>query len=151
MSFQRRDNFNKDLIERSSAAVDEVRAEIADLRKKAGGLVGRIVNAINRFIDDPVKFIIEGLLEILGIPPAAFWAVVAKIKKVVKDIADDPMKFANNLMAGLAKGSGQFFDNILTHLLKGFHRLADWRPLGRRTCRCRRTVHSRASSRSSYS
>ncbi|KGQ19364.1 hypothetical protein LF41_3014 [Lysobacter dokdonensis DS-58] len=115
-----RDNFNKDLIERSSAAVDEVRAEIADLRKKAGGLVGRIVNAINRFIEDPIKFIIEGLLEILGIPPAAFWAVVAKIKKVVKDIADDPMKFANNLMKGLAQGFGQFFDNILSHLLKGF-------------------------------
>ena len=54
----------------ASAAVDEVRAEIAELRKKAGGLVGRIVDAINRFIDDPVKFIIEGLLELLGIPPA---------------------------------------------------------------------------------
>lgn len=115
-----RDNFNKDLVERSSAAVDEVRAEIAELRKKAGGLVGRIVNAINKFIEDPIKFIIEGLLEILGIPPASFWAVVAKIKKVVKDIADDPMKFANNLLAGLAQGFSQFFDNILSHLLKGF-------------------------------
>lgn len=115
-----RDNFNKDLVERSSAAVDEVRAEIAELRKKAGGLIGRIVNAINRFIDDPVKFIIEGLLEILGIPPAAFWAVVAKIKKVVKDIAADPLGFANNLMKGLAEGFGMFFDNFGTHLIKGF-------------------------------
>ena len=115
-----RDNFNKDLIDRSSQAVDEVRAEIAELRKKAGGLVGRIVNAINKFIEDPVKFIIEGLLELLGIPPAAFWAVVAKIKQVVKDIAAAPMKFANNLLEGLAKGFGQFFDNILSHLLKGF-------------------------------
>jgi hypothetical protein len=115
-----RDNFNKDLSDRASQAVDEVRTEIAELRKKAGGLVGRIVNAINRFIEDPVKFIIEGLLELLGIPPASFWAVVAKIKQVVKDIADDPMKFANNLLSGLAKGFGQFFDNILSHLLKGF-------------------------------
>lgn len=115
-----RDNFNKDLVERSSAAVDEVRAEIAELRKKAGGLIGRIVNAINRFIDDPVKFIIEGLLEILGIPPAAFWAVVAKIKKVVKDIAADPLGFANNLMKGLAEGFGMFFDHFGTHLIKGF-------------------------------
>ena len=132
-----RDNFNKDLIERSSAAVDEVRAEIAELRKKAGGLVGRIVNAINRFIDDPVKFIIEGLLELLGIPPAAFWAVVAKIKKVVKDIADDPMRFANNLLQGLAEGFGQFFDNFGTHLLKGFLELAARR--ASRTCRSPRT------------
>jgi hypothetical protein len=115
-----RDNFNKDLTDRASQAVDEVRAEIAELRKKAGGLVGRIVSAINKFIEDPIKFIIEGLLELLGIPPAAFWAVVAKIKQVVKDIAADPMKFANNLLDGLAKGFGQFFDNILSHLLKGF-------------------------------
>lgn len=115
-----RDSFNKDLMERSSAAVNEVRAEIAELRKKAGGLIGRIVSAINRFIEDPVKFIIEGLLEILGIPPAAFWAVVAKIKKVVKDIADDPMKFANNLLKGLGEGFGKFFDAFGTHLLKGF-------------------------------
>jgi len=115
-----RDNFNKGLIERSSAAVDEVRAEIAELRKKAGGLIGRIVSAISRFIEDPVKFIIEGLLELLGIPPASFWAVVAKIKKVVKDIADDPLKFGNNLLKGLGQGFSKFFDNALSHLLKGF-------------------------------
>jgi hypothetical protein len=115
-----RDNFNKDLMERSSQAVDEVRVEIAELRKKAGGLLGRIANAISRFIDDPVKFIIEGLLELLGIPPAAFWAVVAKIKKVIKDIADDPLKFAGNLLQGLSEGFGKFFDNFGTHLLRGF-------------------------------
>jgi hypothetical protein len=115
-----RDNFNKELIASSSAAVDEVRAEIAELRKKAGGLIGRIVNAINRFIDDPVKFIIEGLLDLLGIPPAAFWAVVAKIKKVIGQIADDPLGFANNLLQGLADGFGLFFSNFGTHLLKGF-------------------------------
>ena len=115
-----RDNFNKDLTERASQAVDEVRAEIADLRKKAGGLIGRIVNAVSRFLDDPVKFIIEALLDLLGIPKASFWAVVAKIKKVISDIADDPLSFASNLLEGLGKGFSQFFDNILSHLLKGF-------------------------------
>ena len=115
-----RDNFNKELMNRSTEAVDEVRTEIAELRKKAGGLVGRIASAINRFLEDPVKFIIEGLLELLGIPPAAFWAVVAKIKKVIKDIADDPLKFASNLLQGLAEGFGKFFDNIGKHLLRGF-------------------------------
>ena len=115
-----RDNFNKDLIERSSQAVDEVRAEISELRKKAGGLVGRIVAAVQRFLDDPIKFIIEGLLELLGIPPAAFWAVVAKIKKVVRDIIDDPVGFANNLLKGIGEGFSKFFDNFGTHLLKGF-------------------------------
>ena len=115
-----RDKFNQDLVERSSQAVDEVRTEIAELRKKAGGLVGRIVSAVNRFLEDPVKFIIEGLLDLLGISPAAFWAVVAKIRKFVKEIADDPLGFADNLLKGLGQGFSQFFDNILTHLLKGF-------------------------------
>ncbi len=115
-----RDGFNKEVMDSAKQAVDEVRAEVAALRKKAGGLLGRIADAVNRFLDDPVKFIIEGLLDLLGIPPAAFWAVVAKIKKVVKDIADDPLKFANNLMKGLAEGFGLFFDHFGTHLLKGF-------------------------------
>jgi hypothetical protein len=115
-----RDNFNKGLVEQASQAVNEVRAEIAEMRKKAGGLLGRITDAVNRFLDDPAKFIIEGLLELLGIPPAAFWAVVAKIKKCIKDIADDPMNFANNLMKGLGQGFSQFFDNFGTHMLKGF-------------------------------
>jgi Domain of unknown function (DUF4157) len=115
-----RDNFNKDLVEQSSAAVDEVRSEIDELRKKAGGLVGRIVSAIGRFLDDPVKFIIEGLLSLLGIPPAAFWAVVAKIKKVVKDIVDDPVGFANNLLKGIGQGFSRFFDNFAEHMIRGF-------------------------------
>jgi hypothetical protein len=115
-----RDAFNKDLIERSSQAVDEVRGEIAELRKKAGGLIGRIAAAVGRFLDDPVKFIIEGLLELVGIAPAAFWAVVAKIKKFVKDIVDDPLGFASNLLKGIGQGFSQFFDNFGTHMIRGF-------------------------------
>jgi hypothetical protein len=115
-----RDNFNKELVSRSSAAVDEVRTEIAELRKKAMGLVGRIANAIGRFFADPVKFLVEALLDLLGIPPAAFWAVVAKIKKVIKDIIADPLTFAGNLLAGLAQGFGRFFDRFGEHMLRGF-------------------------------
>jgi len=115
-----RDSFNKDMMKDASEAVQAVREEVAELRKKAGGLLGRIADAIGRFLDDPIKFIIEGLLELVGIPPASFWALVNKIKKVISDIADDPMKFANNLMDGLGKGFGQFFDNIGSHLFKGF-------------------------------
>ena len=115
-----RDNFNKGLVQQAASAVDEVRAEIAELRKKAGGLIGRIAAAVGRFLDDPVKFIIDGLLELVGIPPAAFWALVAKIKKVAADIADDPAGFANNLLKGLGQGFSQFADNIGTHLIKGF-------------------------------
>ena len=118
-----RDNFNKELIKSASQAVQDVREQVHALREKAKGLIGKIMDAIDRFLDDPVKFLIEALLEILGIPPSAFWAVVAKIKKVINDIADDPMKFANNLMDAIGKGFSQFFDHIPEHLLRGF---IDW-------------------------
>ena len=119
---QTRDDFNRDLRERASQAVDEVRAEIHALRQAARGLLGRIADAIGAFLDDPAKFIIEGLLKILGISPPAFWAVVRKIGQVIDEIADDPAKFANNLMAALAQGFRQFFDRIGTHLLNGLMR-----------------------------
>jgi len=115
-----RDNFNKELIQSASEAVDDVRQQIHTLREKAKGFLGRLADAIGRFLADPVKFIIEALLELVGIPPAAFWAVVAKVKKVIKDIADDPMKFGNNLMAALGQGFSQFLDNFPKHLLQGF-------------------------------
>lgn len=118
-----RDNFDKELVNRAGQAVHDVRVQIQELRQKAMGLVGRIADAINRFLDDPAKFIIEALLDLLSIPRAAFWAVVAKIKKVIGDIADDPEKFANNLMDAVGKGFSQFFDNIGTHLINGF---IDW-------------------------
>ncbi|QAY79329.1 hypothetical protein [Sphingosinicella sp. BN140058] len=115
-----RDSFTKDLSQRASEAVDEVRTEISELRKKAGGLLGRIADAIRRFADDPAKFIIDGLLELLGISPPAFWAMVAKIKKVINDIVDDPMGFANNLLSGIGQGFSLFFDNFGSHLIRGF-------------------------------
>ncbi|WP_433830985.1 hypothetical protein ACQP2E_12315 [Actinoplanes sp. CA-015351] len=118
-----RNNFNRDLVRSSAQAVDDVRVEVAALRAKAAGIIGRFVDAVNRFLEDPAKFLIDGLLNLLGIAPPAFWALVAKIKKVIGDIADDPLRFANNLMAGLAQGFGRFFDNFPKHLLHGF---LDW-------------------------
>lgn len=114
-----RDTFNRDLRNRASQAVQEVRQEIHALREKAGGLVGRISNAINAFLEDPAKFIINGLLELVGIPPASFWALVNRISQVIDQIADDPMGFANNLVEALKQGFQRFFDNIGTHLLDG--------------------------------
>ena len=120
---QTRTSFNKELIDNAGNAVQAAREEIQKLRKAAGGLWGRFLDAVGRFLDDPVKFIIDGLLELVGISPAAFWAVVNKIGEVLGDIIDAPIKFANNLMDGVAKGFSQFFDNIGRHLLEG---LLEW-------------------------
>ena len=115
-----RDTFTRELVKRASQSVQDVREQVSALREKAKGLIGRVADAIAAFIDDPIRAIINGLLSILSIPKAAFWAVVAKIEKVAGDIADDPEKFANNLMAAVGKGFSQFFDHITDHLLHGF-------------------------------
>ena len=120
---QTRTDFNKQIVDRASQAVQDVREQIHALREAAKGLIGKIKDAIKRFIDDPIKFIIDGLLELVGIAPASFWALVNKIRQVISDIADDPEKFANNLFKGLAMGFSQFFDNFPEHLKKGF---LDW-------------------------
>lgn len=114
-----RDSFNRDLRQRAAEAVDEVRQQIAELRQAAGGLVGRVVDAVAAFLEDPVRAIINGLLSLVDIPPASFWALVNRLQQVISDIADDPLNFANNLMEALKQGFQQFFDNIGTHLLNG--------------------------------
>lgn len=115
--------FVRDVSQRAITAVNQVHAEAQALREEAGGLIGRVVAAIEEFVDDPVRAIINGLLRLVGIPPAAFWALIAKIEQVISDIADDPENFVNNLVAGIKQGFEQFFDNFGTHVLRGFW---DW-------------------------
>jgi hypothetical protein len=115
-----RDDFTKDLTKQAVTAVAQVQREVEQLREAAGGLIGKVVKAVEQFLDDPVKAIIEGLLLLVGIPPPAFWALVDRIQQVVADIADDPQEFGNNLVAALAQGFQQFFDHFPDHLLKGF-------------------------------
>lgn len=118
-----RDKFNQDLVNRASQAVQDARQEIHDLREAAKGLIDKLKDAIGEFLADPVRFIINGLLKLVGISPSAFWGIVAKVQQVAKDIADDPIKFINNLVAGVGRGFSQFFDNFGKHLLAGF---LDW-------------------------
>jgi len=113
-------SFVRDVSARAVTAVNQVHAEAQALRDAAGGLVGQVLAAIEEFIDDPVKAIINGLLRLVGIPPGAFWALIARIEQVISDIADDPENFINNLVAGVKQGFQGFFDNFGTHVLNGF-------------------------------
>ncbi len=94
--------------------------QVEELRQKAGGLIGRIVAAIEAFIDDPIRAIINGLLSLVGIPPASFWALIDKIAQVIDQIADDPETFANNLVEALRMGFQGFFDRFGEHLAAAF-------------------------------
>jgi hypothetical protein len=118
-----RDDFHRDLSRRAVRAVREVQDEVQKLREEAKGLLGRIADAINAFLQDPIKFIIEGLLKLVGISPASFWALVNKVQQVIDDIADDPERFINNLVTAVGQGFQRFFDNIAKHLMQGF---LDW-------------------------
>lgn len=117
------EGLNQDLVNRSNQAVQEVRERIHTLREEAKGFVGRIQDAIAQFLEDPARFIIDGLLELVGIAPARFWALIDKIGQVADGIARDPMGFANNLMKGIGDGFTQFFDRFPEHLLQG---ILDW-------------------------
>lgn len=115
-----RDDFDKELVQSATATMQDVHDQVQDLREKAKGLLSRIGDAISAFLKDPAKFIINAILSILGISPGAFWALVEKIKHVIKQIADDPVQFARNLMSAIGKGFSQFFGRFATHLFKGF-------------------------------
>lgn len=115
-----RNDFNRQLTQQAAQSVQQVRESIHTMRQEAQGLVGQIAAAIERFIDDPARFIINGLLKLVGIQPGAFWGLVDRIGQVINDIADDPLGFANNLATALGQGFQRFFDNFKTHAVGGF-------------------------------
>jgi len=69
------------------------------------------------------RWLLNQGLEQAGIPPAAFWALLARIRHVVPDILRDPLGFARNLLAGVGEGVRGFFERLSDHLLRG---LLDW-------------------------
>jgi hypothetical protein len=118
-----REDFNRDLTQQASQSVQQVRESIHAMRQEAQGLIGQIGAAIEQFAEDPARFIINGLLKLVGISPGAFWALVDRIGEVIEDIADNPLNFANNLAAALGQGFQRFFDNFGNHVVGGFF---DW-------------------------
>lgn len=118
-----RTSFLSEVSREAIGAVQTVQAEVEQLREEARGLIGQVIDAINEFIDDPITAIINGLLRVVGIPPASFWALVEKIQQVIEDIANDPMNFINNLMAAVKAGFEGFFARFDEHVIAGFW---DW-------------------------
>lgn len=117
---QTQKDFTRDLCDRAAGAVQEVREEVHAKREAAKGLIGRIADAIAEFLEDPFRFIVNGLLSLAGIDPGAFWALVDKLGDVVQAIADDPIGFCSTFIGAVGDGFKQFFDNIVTHLGNGF-------------------------------
>ena len=116
---QTRQTFGQQIRHRAGGAVHDVREQVEALRDKAKGLISQIEKSVGAFVDNPAKFIINGLLEVAGIGADVFWTLIAKIEGVVDQIAKDPMKFANNLVESIKNGFQKFIDNFGTHIIDG--------------------------------
>ncbi len=66
------------------------------------------------------RMILEGVLKLAGISPAAFWAVMDQAMGSIDTIVEDPGGFVGNVIDAASGGFSQFGSNILTHLKNGF-------------------------------
>ena len=68
------------------------------------------------------RMVLEAVLTLAGIPPEAFYALIAQAMGALDTIIDDPGAFVGNVINAVAQGFQRFADNILTHLQEGFFR-----------------------------
>lgn len=66
------------------------------------------------------RMILEGVLQLAGIPPADFYALIDNAMGAIDTIIEDPGAFVGNVIDAAAGGMSQFGDNILEHLQTGF-------------------------------
>jgi hypothetical protein len=125
-------------VQTASAAVDAV----ADLLK-AG--VDAVVDTLNAAIDAVInafqaavtmalavmeaaitgdwsalaRKLLESVLRLLGIDPAAFYAFIGRILHTLDLILDDPLDFLSHLVDAVLLGFQRFADNFLVHLQAG--------------------------------
>ncbi len=66
------------------------------------------------------RLILEGILNLAGIPPEEFYAMLGRAMESIDLIVEDPIGFAGNVIEGGALGFKQFGDNFLDHLKTGF-------------------------------
>lgn len=69
------------------------------------------------------KMILEGILKLLGIDPAAFYALIGKAEDSIEQIIEHPGAFVGHLIDAVKLGFKQFGANFWTHLKDG---LVQW-------------------------
>ena len=66
------------------------------------------------------KMILEGVLQLAGIPPADFYALINNAMESIDTIIEDPGGFVGNVINSVGQGFDQFAGNFLDHLQTGF-------------------------------
>jgi hypothetical protein len=69
------------------------------------------------------KMILEGILKLLGIDPAAFYALIGKAQDSIEKIIENPGAFVGHLIDAVKLGFKQFGANFWSHLKDG---LVQW-------------------------
>lgn len=65
------------------------------------------------------KMVLEGVLKLLGIDPAAFYALIGKAMDSIDKIIENPGAFVGHLIDAVKLGFQQFGGNFLNHLKNG--------------------------------
>jgi hypothetical protein len=112
------------LVTAVNAVVDAVQAglnAVLDTFKAAVQVAGAIATAVvTGDWDAALMMMLEAALELAGISPESFYALIGKIEDTIQIILDDPGAFLGNLLDAVVLGFQQFGDNFLTHLQQGF-------------------------------
>ena len=98
------------------AAVDAVISTCRAAVKAAAALAKALITGD---WSEVARMALEAALNILGIDPAAFYALVGKVEDTITKIIDDPGAFVGHLVDAVKLGFQQFGDNFLTHLKDG--------------------------------
>jgi hypothetical protein len=66
-----------------------------------------------------LRQVLDAVLRVLGIDPAAFHAMIAQASEAISIIVNDPGAFVGNMISALVGGIERFRDNFGTHLRRG--------------------------------
>ncbi|WP_086606612.1 eCIS core domain-containing protein [Erythrobacter donghaensis] len=66
-----------------------------------------------------LRQVLDAVLRVLGIDPAAFHALIAQASEAIDIIVNDPGAFVGNMISALVGGVERFADNFGTHLRRG--------------------------------
>ncbi|HEY6964086.1 MAG TPA: hypothetical protein VI407_02625, partial [Erythrobacter sp.] len=66
-----------------------------------------------------LRQVLDAVLRVLGIDPAAFHALIAQATDAISIIVNDPGAFVGNMISALVGGVEKFRDNFGTHLRRG--------------------------------
>lgn len=114
----------------ATVLVDAVNAIAAALTAACNALLDAFQGAINAALalaqaaltgdwSGFLRQILEAVLRLLGIDPAAFYALIAQATDAISIIVNDPMHFVGNLVDAFVGGVQLFADNFLAHLRRG--------------------------------